>query len=89
MTSPTIKKLNKRNYPRKGKKNRNEDSGEWGRKEKLKARNKEKLKGKKRKKSDKKYLEKEEKGRLKTSTTKINKMKWNRKVKQRLKNIIK
>ena len=31
----------------------------------------------------------EEKGRLKTSTTKITKMKWNRKVKQRLKNIIK
>lgn len=31
----------------------------------------------------------EEKGSLKTSTTKITKMKWNRKVKQRLKNIIK
>jgi len=63
--------------------------GSGGRKEKLKARNKEKLKGKKRKKSDKKYLEMEEKGSLKTSTTKITKMKWNRKVKQRLKNIIK
>lgn len=43
------------------------------------------MKGKKRRKSDKKYLEMEEKGRLKISTTKITKIDWNRKVKQRFK----